>query len=71
MPLSKAIELALAKRQLRRIEEDRPAFLLRLKVANATPEVIQKMTEWFDGIQARARSRVRDLEKEIKSGAQI
>jgi hypothetical protein len=67
MPLSKSVELAQAKRQLRRIEEDRPAFVLRLKGANATPEVIQKWTAWFDDIHARAQGRVRDLEAGIES----
>jgi hypothetical protein len=70
MPLSKSVELARAKRQLRRIEEDRPAFLLRLKAANATPEVIKKMTEWFDSIHASAQGWVSGLEKEIE-GTQI
>ena len=71
MPLSKAVELAKAKRRLRRIEEDRPGFVLRLTAAGATPEVMNKMTDWFDGIRARAQERVHQLEDETGSGTQI
>jgi len=64
MPLSKAVELAQAKRQLRRIEEDRPAFELRLKAMGASPEATKQGMQWFNGIHARAEERVRELEAE-------
>jgi hypothetical protein len=64
MPLSKAVELAQAKRQLRRIEEDRAAFQLRLKAMGASPEATEKGLNWFNGVHARAEERVRELEAE-------
>ena len=64
MPLSKAVELAQAKRQLRRIEEDRPAFELRLKAMGASPEATEQGMRWFNGVHARAEERVRELEAE-------
>jgi len=68
MPLSKAVELAQAKRHLRRIEEDRPAFKLRLQATGASPEATKQLMDWFDGVHGRALERVRQLENESDAG---
>jgi hypothetical protein len=72
VPLAKNVQLAAARRRLKRIEEDRPAFRLRLESEKASPEATKKMTEWFEGILDRAREEVRLLESEVeRSGTQL
>jgi hypothetical protein len=65
MPLSKKIELAHAKRVLKRIEEDATRF--RLRLADLPPEAQSIAIEQFKtGLQKQER-RVRDLETQIDS----
>jgi hypothetical protein len=61
MPLSKQAQLAQARRQLRRLEEDAEAF--RRGIVDMPVEHRKPMLRWFQGIVQQQRNAVRQLEK--------
>jgi hypothetical protein len=64
MTMSKPTELASARRKLRRIEEDEPAFQIRI---TGMTEAEQRMARrWFQDILGRQRKRVEQLEAELE-----
>lgn len=65
MAMSKRTELAAAKRKLRRIEEDEPAF--RIRIAGLTEESQRKFLDWFHGILESERKHVQKLEEELET----
>ena len=60
MPLSKKTRLALAKRKLAPIEEDKPAF--KLRIAGLSPDAQEKALRWLEEVMARQLKHVRELE---------
>ena len=63
MPLSLKTRLAQAKRHLRRIEEDEPAF--RLRISGLTPEEQKEALRSFHRILEKQLEYVRGLEEQI------
>ena len=61
MPLSKKTQLAKAKRMLRKIEEDEPAF--RIRIASMSEEERNVAIHWFNGMLQKERKHVKELER--------
>ena len=63
MAMSKRTQLASAKRKLRRIEEDEPAF--RIRIAGMPDGEQRKAIAWFQDVLERQRARVKELEGDL------
>jgi hypothetical protein len=66
MPISKRTQLAQARRHLKRIEEDEPAF--RIRIRGFSPEAQEKAMQWFCGIRDKQRAYVQQLETDLADG---
>ena len=61
MALSKQIQLAQARRQLRRLEQD--AAALRVRIADLPEHHRRPMMRWFEESVQQGRAAVRSLER--------
>jgi hypothetical protein len=66
MTISKRTQLAQARRRLKRIVEDEPAF--RVRIGGFSPEAQQKAMQWFWDIRDKQRAFVQQLETELEDG---
>jgi len=64
MAISKRTELAQARRQLKRLEHDEPAF--RTRIGEYAPEAREQAITWFEGILEKQREYVKQLEAEVE-----